>query len=192
VAAPRNPNAGVGLAEALVAVAVSTTVAVGVAPMLFVAGGAVSYARDQTMTTALAAAKLDELEALEWGYRTAADGTLEPTEDITTNLSLLPPDTSGAGLSTSPSDALLVNTPGYVDFLDARGRWVGTGTVSASGARYVRRWSVARWARDPEHCLLLRVVAATTSADAVDGPRTDSRSRRADTWVFSLKTRMRP
>ncbi len=62
---------GVSLVEVLIAVAILTTIALGVAQLIAMATAAMSRARVHTMAVILAAAKMDELRSLAW--------TFEPT-----------------------------------------------------------------------------------------------------------------
>jgi hypothetical protein len=68
----------------------------------------------------------------------------------------------------SPPDTLDRNVPGYVDFLDAAGRWVGSGATKPAAAVFVRRWNVAAVGGDPD-TLVLRAVVTLAAADAAYG-----------------------
>jgi Tfp pilus assembly protein PilV len=109
---------GFSMLEALVATAIVTIAAVSLAQALAVASRVNDGARVASLAAILAIEKLEQLRAVEWN-----DPSLQP----------------------SPSNALAANTPGYVEYLDARGAALGA-SASASpppATVYVRRWSVA-------------------------------------------------
>jgi hypothetical protein len=45
-----------------------------------------------------------------------------------------------------------------VDYLDAYGAWVGTGSSPPAGALYVRRWSVEPLPTNPNNTLVFQVL----------------------------------
>jgi hypothetical protein len=182
--------AGFALAEACVASALFVVIAVGVAPLFLVAAGARTGTRDQTMTAMLAAAKLESLASLAFTW-SISGGIADPVTDQSTDLASSPEGRSGHGLSPSPPGALLTNTGGYVDFLDEQGNWAGSGPEIPPGAYFVRRWAVAPAPADPDHTLMLFVMAATLRADA-RAARTDLTPRAGDTWLFGLRARVAP
>jgi prepilin-type N-terminal cleavage/methylation domain-containing protein len=177
---------GFTLLEVLVALVLVTITAAGVAGLFSVAIRDARAARDQTMTALLAVAKMEELRGLTWSF----DGsTGAPLSDLTTDLSRSPPDGSGAGLSSSGAGVLERHTAGYVDYLDAGGRWVGNGVVAPPEATYVRRWQVEPLPAAPDS-LVLRVLVTTVLRDAVPVPAGQARSRRPDeTLLVSVRTR---
>src|SRR5690606_25868362 len=87
-----------------------------------------------------ASVRLEQLKGLAWGF--GSGHAPEPGADRVTDLSGPDPRTGGRGLGAAPAMALDVNTPGYVDYLDSRGRWLGTDAGSSASARCIRRWSV--------------------------------------------------
>ncbi len=99
-------------------------VALGVAQLFGIAIQRNMAARYQTSTTVLAGQKLEQLRALTLGFD---DASGLPVTDMSTNLTTEPPTSGGGGLNPSPSNSLSTNTPGYVDYLDSRGNWLGTG-----------------------------------------------------------------
>ena len=96
---------------------------------------------------------------------------------------------AGPGLSVSPAGTLSTSTSGYVDYLDGRGRWVGTGTGLPPGVVYIRRWSVEALQSDPD-TLVFHVLVTTVRRDreaaAAGGHR---QRRRGDALLTTLRTR---
>lgn len=103
---PNRTFTGFSLVEALVAVGLVATIAIGVAPLFGVAAGRNRAARLQTLATLLAAQKLEELKA----------------EDP-------------AGLDRSPEASLETDIPGFVDYLDERGALTDDSTRRAAFIR---------------------------------------------------------
>lgn len=182
----RRHATGFTLVEVLVALALLTVIATGVAVLFAVAIRDARAARDQTTTVVLASQKMEQLRSLTWGLDTAG----AVVSDLTTDLSRSPPDASGSGLSPSPAGVLDVNTPGFVDFLDSRGQWTGTGSVAPPAATYIRRWSIEPLASDPANSLLFQVLVTTRMRDSTTGAGGPARSRRADeALLVTIKTR---
>jgi hypothetical protein len=142
------------------ALALVASMATGVAGLFGVAARATRAARDGTWTVALATQKLEELRGLTWSFDVATGARIS---DTTTDLSHDPPTGGGSGLAASPPAALLANTAGYVDFLDANGRWVGTGATPPAAAVYVRRWRIQPLAADPDDAVVLQVFVGTVT-----------------------------
>jgi hypothetical protein len=140
--------------DALVATALVVTVAAGTAHLLLWGRRATWAAAGKSKAVALAAEKLERLRGLAW--ETDASGT--PISDEVTDLSAEPPGSGGTGLRPSPAGTLRSDTPGFVDYVDADGRWRGTGTRPTAGAVYVRRWSVEAFAPDNSNTLVLTVL----------------------------------
>src|SRR5687768_2254309 len=118
---------GFSLTEVIIAMGLLTTVSLGVAQVFALTARANYVARGQTSTTAMAEMKMEQLRSLTWGFDTEGQGL--PVSDTTTNLATDPSSTGGSGLNPSPAASLTQNTAGYVDFLDANGAHVGTGTT---------------------------------------------------------------
>lgn len=160
-----NRDLGFTLVEVLVAMVIVTTAALVVAELVTIAVVAAQGARAQTSCTMLAVQKMEQLKTLTWGF--AADEIVAPrVSDTVTDLSYDPPRAGGPGLVVSPAGSLDRNTPGYVDFLDAHGRWVGTGSTPPAAAVFARRWSVAPLPADPADTLVLQVFVTRTATDA--------------------------
>ena len=132
-----------------------------VAQLFIVSLRAQDSARVQSMTTILANQKVEELRGLVW----TVDEDGRPLSDWTSNLSVQPPTADGSGLSASSPNTLDVNTPGYVDYLDAHGVWVGTGSSPPRTARYIRRWCIQSLPTDPDNIVILRVLVTTLTTD---------------------------
>jgi hypothetical protein len=139
-------------------------------------------ARTSTLTSMLAAQKMEQLRALTWGFDEAGG----PLSDTTTDLSASPerPGVS-VGLSPSPAGALEQNVAGYCDFLDATGRPLGGGATPPAGALFVRRWSVEPLPAKP-NTLLLQVIVTRAVRGGAAGSLPDA------TRLVSAKGRKAP
>lgn len=134
---------------------------IAIAQLFIVAIDAARWSAMTTITTTLAFERLEQLRSLAFFVDEA--GT--PVTDSASDLAVTPPaPTGGRGLLASPASALTSNTPGYVDYLDATGRWVGTGAAAPRDAVFARRWSVTPLAARPGDALVLRVVVTRVSA----------------------------
>ena len=165
--------AGFTLIEVLIASLLAVGVATGVAHLIAIGITANRAAREQTLTTMLAASKLEQLRSLSWTYEPGRDAPAAQRSDAAADLSVEPGGWGGPGLSASPPDALASNVRSYVDYLDDRGRWVGNGAGPPSQAAFIRRWSVRPLPADPGSTLILSVLVTTVAQD---------RSR-ADAWT---------
>ena len=153
-------DAGFSLVEATVAAAILVSALAGLAQAVAWTIHVNAGARASTVAVMLAAAKMERLRSLAYNV----DGSGTPETDGSTNTTVDPPaPEGGTGLASSPPDALALNRPGYSDFLDARGEWVGSEAQTASQASLVRRWSVTPAPGDPENSLVLEVVVASVS-----------------------------
>jgi len=189
LAESRSSDAGFSLIEVTVAVFLLGVAVAGVAQLFALATYANLSATGQTSTTVLAVQKMEQLRGLAWGYLEGPGGTLGASiADLTTNLSMDPPTSDGAGLNPSPAGTLDSSTPGYVDYLDAAGSWVGTGAQAPVGSAYVRRWSVSPLPSNPGETLVFQVVVVPLRREArrvgqATGPLAD------ETRLVSVKTR---
>jgi prepilin-type N-terminal cleavage/methylation domain-containing protein len=183
-----NSSNGFSLVEVLISMGLLTVVSLGVAQLFAVTARANVVAKGQTSTTAMAEQKMEQLRGLTWGFDTGGQGL--PVSDTTTNLSVDPQTATGAGLDPSPAGTIDNNTTGYVDFLDAHGTYVGTGTAVPATASYIRRWSILPLPTNPNNTLILQVlvtpVANEASRVAAAGPR---KRMAGDAFLVSLKTR---
>ena len=186
--AKSNSSRGFSLVEVLVAMGILTTVSLGVAQLFAVSTRANLTAKGQTSTTVLAEQKMEQLRGLTWGYDSNGQGL--PVSDTSTNLAVFPVTATGSGLNPSPSDTLDQNRAGYVDFLNAHGAYVGTGTAVPAGASYIRRWSIEPLPTNPNNTLVLQVLVTpvTNEATRVAGPATRRRMP-GDALLITVKTR---
>jgi len=182
-------SSGFTLVEVLIAVAIFIAIALGVAQLIVIATRAMRAAREQTSTSILAAAKMDELRALAWTYESSMPGVpAAPQSDRMTDVSHPDHGEDGVGLEASPAGALGSNMPPWVDYLDDAGRWVGHDTDPPADAVFIRRWSVRPLPADPERTLVLQVLVTTVRDDR---SRSTPWSRRTgvESLLVSVRTR---
>jgi prepilin-type N-terminal cleavage/methylation domain-containing protein len=154
---PRTPRraSGFTLLEVLIALTLLTGSLLVVAQLMVVAVRAGEASKETSMATALAAQKIEQLRSLAWGM--APDGAT--ADDVECDVAFWPDRPSGGpGLALSPPDSLSDNTPGYVDYLDSAGRWIGSGSSPPGPAAFVRRWSIEPAGPSSPATLVLRVV----------------------------------
>jgi hypothetical protein len=136
----------------------------------------------------MAQQKLEELRGLTWGFDLQGQGL--PLSDTTTNLSVFPPAHNGSGLNPSPADALEQNTTGFVDFLDANGAWVGTGSTPPGSAVYIRRWSILPLPTNPNNTLVVTVLVTPVVSEMSRVASAFTRTRMAgDAMLITVRTR---
>jgi len=181
-------DAGFTIIEVLVALLLVAIMSAGVAELFTLSIRSTSAARNQTSTATAAAQKLEQLRALTWGFDDSGTGL--PVSDTTTDLSVQPATTSGNGLNPSPDGTLETNTPGYVDYLDSAGQWMGTGATPPAGAVYIRRWSIKPLPTNPNNTLILQVLVTTVRREMQAAALGGTRRRMADdSLVATVKTR---
>ncbi len=179
---------GFSLIEVIISMALLTIVSLGVAQVFAMSARVNLVARGQTSTTAMAEQKLEQLRGLTWGFDLQGQGL--PLTDTTTNLAVYPTTATGNGLNPSPADSLEQNTAGYVDFLDANGTWVGTGTTPPGTAMYIRRWSILPLPTNPNNTLVLQVLVTPIATEATRVATAYTRTRMLpDALLVSVKTR---
>ena len=157
-------STGFTLVEVLVAMALLVAAAVGVVRLFAVALASGRASRDLTIEVALAAGKLEELRSLTWAYDVQPGVPPVPRTDEATDLSAEPAAGGGPGLSEAPAGTLDTSTAGYADYLDPRGRWVGTGGSPPPTAAYIRRWTVRRFPGD-ERLVALQVLVTSVRSE---------------------------
>ena len=178
---------GFSLTEVIIAMGLLTTVSLGVAQVFALTARANYVARGQTSTTAMAEMKMEQLRSLTWGFDT--DGQGLPISDTTTNLTTDPSSTGGPGLNPSPVTSLTQNTAGYVDFLDANGGYVGTGTTAPGGTVFIRRWAIHPLPTNPNNTLILQVFVTPLSNEVLRDPAGAFQRMNGDALLVSVKTR---
>lgn len=72
-----------------------------------------------------------------------------------------------AETAVSPSDALVRDTQGFVDYLDASGRLMAGGSQRPPEAVFVRRWKVQPLPDDPIDSLIIQVLVTPGDARVV-------------------------
>jgi type II secretory pathway pseudopilin PulG len=159
-------DAGFGLVEVLVASGLLVAVALGVTHVVAAAVRVSREARVRTMSTTLAAQKMEQLRSLTFAHALVGDPPASvPASDSSTDLSTDPPSDSGPGLQPSPRGTLAASVPFYVDYLDAFGGWVGGGASAPPRTVYTRRWAVQPLPADPDNALVLQVAVTTAWGD---------------------------
>lgn len=154
-------DTGFTLLEVCVALLLLTLAITGAAQLFALAIHANASARVQTSTTILATQKMEQLRGLTW----SVDSAGIPVSDTASDLSFDPVTGGGTGLGASPSTTLDSNTPGWVDFLNARGQWIGTGPTAPPTAMFIRRWAIAPLPEDPADARILQVLVTTVVRD---------------------------
>ena len=178
---------GFTLVEVLIAMLVMMIMSRGVAQLFGVAIRATQAARYQTSTATLASQKMEQLRGLTWGFDNNGSGL--PVTDTTSDLSREPFTNSGTGLNPSPSNSLDVNTVGFVDYLDARGQWMGTGATPPATAMYIRRWNITPLPVNPNNSIILQVLVTTVVRERQVTPGARRVRLADDALIMSVKTR---
>ncbi len=141
-------------------------------------------ARRTTYAALLAQQKVEELHALAYGH----DAGGVPTTDVASDTTQAPTSASGgAGLSSSAAAALDHDVPGFVDYVHASG---ARASSPASGAPFVRRWSVARPSGWPDDGLVIQVFVTDRpgrTSGRAQGHRLDGEAR-----LFTVRARLTP
>lgn len=159
---------GFALLEVLITAGLLVGIAAGASQIVAIAIRASHGARVRTMSTLLAAEKMEQLRSLAWTHTTTSSPAISISfSDVTTDLSSDPASDAGPGLLPSPDGTLQGNVPAYVDYLDGEGRWLGSGTAPPGSAVYIRRWAVQPLASDPENILVFQVVVTARSASGI-------------------------
>ena len=186
--ASTNRDDGFSFIEVMVALLLIMVVSLGVAGLFATTIRSTHSARNQTSTTTLAEQKMEQLRSLTWGFDSS--GLNLPVSDTTTDLTQTPPTSSGSGLNPSPATALDTNTTGYVDYLDARGQWIGSGATPPAGSVFIRRWSILPLPTNPNNTLVLQVLVTTVRREATITNVPSPRPRYPDdALIATVKTR---
>lgn len=180
-----NSESGFSLIEVLVAAVVFMVGVVALAQLFAISTRSNMSARFTTSTMVLAQQKMEQLRGLTWGF----DVLNLPLSDTSTDLSVQPVTAFGRGLLPSPPNTLTSNVPGYVDYLDQYGRWLGTGGRPPQATVYIRRWSVEPLPANPNNTLILQVLV-TRSVSRGPADNAGSTARLPDeARLVSVKTR---
>lgn len=164
----RTSPRGFTLVEAVVAVGLLVTVIAGAGALFTQSAHLAARDRRAPIATAAATAKLEQLRGLAWTF----DDLGGATSDTTSDTSIDPPAPgSGSGLSASPAGTLDADMPGWVDYVDDRGRPLGAASTARLSASYARRWAVIPADGSPD-LLELRVCIVPHTAAAA--PRRSS------------------
>lgn len=132
-------QSGATLIEVLVATLIMVTGVLAMAQMFSISTASNLFARSQTVTAILAQQKIEELLATQSLAGTLSAGTLQR------------------------------NTVGFVDYLDASGRVVGSSDQPPGEAVYTRRWSVEPLFAGGSSAVILQVlVTARRKSDTAD------------------------
>jgi len=180
---------GFSLIEVIISMGLLTTVSLGVAQLFAVSTKANRTARNQTSAVTLAEQKIEQIRSLTWGFDLNGQGL--SVTDTTTNLAVYPHTNTGSGLNPSPSDSLLTNRDGFVDYLDRNGVWVGTGAQPPGNATYIRRWAIVPLPTNPNNTLVIQVVVTPVSDEMqrVDTGQNTRPRMPGDAVLISVKTR---
>jgi type II secretory pathway pseudopilin PulG len=179
---------GFSFIEVMIALMLIMIVAMGVGGLFAATIKSTHSARNQTSTTTLAEQKMEQLRSLTWGFDSS--GMNLPVSDTTTDLTVTPPTNGGTGLNPSPTSSLDENTPGFVDYLDGRGQWLGTGATPSAAAKFIRRWSIQPLPTNPNNTLVLQVLVTTVQREALlDNPPLPRRRYGDDALIATVKTR---
>ena len=146
---------GFTLVEVLVALTILLLAVLATAQTLTVAAAAVHDSRVHTLTAAMAAQRAEQLLGVDW-----------------------------LALNPSPANSLEQNIDGYVDFLDADGRVVGTTPVPPLDAAFVRRWAIDPPATGSAGALVIRVVVRSLAADVAG-----ARGARGEARVVTIRAK---
>ena len=181
-------QAGFTIVEVLIASALLIAVSAGVGHLIGVATVRGRDARLQTCTALLAAARMEQLRALAWGYEPGFEAGKVPRSDAATDLSTSLPTQSGPGLAASPPGTLSTNVPPYVDYLGVRGQWVGAGPSPPPEAVFIRRWAIRPLPDVPGRTLILSVLVTTGAQEAARAAPWSARSQ-DETLLVAVRTR---
>ena len=147
-------QSGFSIVEVLVASAILMVGVIALAQLFIISTSANRVARATTSTVVIAQQKMEQLRGMTWGF----DLLGLPISDTTTDVSVVPFTSGGSGLSPSPPGSLIQNMPGFVDYLDQYGNWVGSGPNPPQGTVYIRRWSIEPLPTNPNNTLILQVL----------------------------------
>jgi type II secretory pathway pseudopilin PulG len=146
---------GFSLLEVLFASTMLIVGVAGLAQLFALSTRTNTSARATTFASLLAQQKMEQLRGLTWGFDTLG---LPLTDNSTNIAAAVETPTGGTGLTPSPTGTLGNNINGYVDYLDATGKSLGSGSNAPSGTIFVRRWSIEPLPTNPNNTLVLQVL----------------------------------
>ena len=177
---------GFSLLEVLFATTMLVVGVAGLAQLFALSTRTNTSARATTFASLLAQQKMEQLRGLTWGFDTLG----LPLTDTSTNIAAaVESPTGGTGLTPSPTGTLGSNTNNYVDYLDATGKSLGSGSNAPKGTVFVRRWSIEPLPTNPNNTLVLQVLVfrngnRPTADNTVGVKRLPDEAR-----IISVKTR---
>ncbi|MGE3707453.1 MAG: hypothetical protein AB7I13_19450 [Vicinamibacterales bacterium] len=155
---------GFSFVEAALGVALVSLLLCGLMQLTSMARQSVEAARRLTAAALFADAKLQQLQALAFGYDEAG----LPITDVQADTAGWPEQpTGGVGLQPSPADALRRNVAGYCDFLQPDGRSMPA-TVRPAGAAFLRRWSIRELPSVPAGSIAVQVRVIDLASGRAD------------------------
>jgi prepilin-type N-terminal cleavage/methylation domain-containing protein len=163
---PNRGDLGFTLLEVVIALAIFSVALIALAQVVLGAGEASAAAARTTVASQLATEKLEQLRGLAWGYDEAGSPVQDLQSDTSGECVI---ETGGHGLGLSGVDTLGQDVPGFVDYHDVSGRWLGQGGAAPAGTVMVRRWSVAALADGPGETLVLQVRVLRAPGGAEEG-----------------------
>jgi hypothetical protein len=176
---------GVMLAEVLIATAVLVAAGAAALQLTTTSMRGLWLAGVESAAVIAADQKLQQLRGLLW----TIDAAGAPQSDLSSRLSIDPPDAGGTGLTPSPAGSLESNVDGFVDYLSEELSPLGSGLSPPPGAAYVRRWSIAPLAADPDHTLILRVLVIRVGPGAMS-PRIPGQRGPGEAMLTTTLTRL--
>jgi hypothetical protein len=182
---PTRHDDGFTLTEVLLAMVLMVTAVMGAAALATTATRTALVARLSTSTLALTLQKVEQLTTITWAVDQS--GTL--LTDAWTDLSAEPHGESGTGLGSSPPDSLLANATGFVDFLDARGVWIGAGHSPPPGTAFVRRWHLEPLDGALDRAIVMRVFTTGVGQAQSRGAAGAAIAALPDAALVSIRTR---
>ena len=177
---------GFSLLEAVVSSGVLVAIAISLVQLVAMSVASVRASSDETSALLLAVQKMEQLRGVAWTY----DRSGRRLSDLSTDMAAASPRFGGFGLAASPPDSLIRSVPGYADFLDRHGRWIGSGSSPPSGTVFVRRWAIASADRvaDPDTLGLMVVVVSMRLIERLQG-RSLALNDPGVVWLLSARSR---
>lgn len=171
---PTPVDAGFTLLEVIGALLLVAIVTAGAAAVVTTSAASIRAARLETVSVLAASEKVAQMLSLAWSRDPRQP--LLGSADLTTDVSAVPWSGGGSGLSISATDSLAASVDGSVDYLDARGTWIGRGVSPPPGATFVRRWRVSGVPGASVDAIAIQVFVTLAAAPAT--PVAAARARR--------------